>query len=118
MRKNTKKCDWSDKIFKEIYEEADGCSMLTGKPVGNLVPIKFAHVLAKGQNKFPEFMYYKKNILLVTAEEHHLFDNGTKGQRKKYAENCREWGLKCHWYILYDLIDELKIEYKKLYNLK
>ena len=116
MRKNTKKCNWSDKVFKEIYEEVGGQSMLTGKPISNPTPFNFAHLLQKALNKYPEFMYYKKNIWLLTDYEHTLLDHGTKEKREKYEKECKEQGLKCCWNILYDMQDELKTEYKKLFE--
>jgi len=78
----------------------------------------FAHVLAKGENKYPYFKWYAKNIALLTPFEHHLHDNGTEEQRINYSldieeksggKNTADWGK------LKRLEEELKQEYKKYF---
>lgn len=99
-------------LYREIISERPLISFLTGKPLGPFDLRNFtccAHVLAKGQNKYPRFKSYKKNIVLLSQMEHHLFDNGTEQQRIDYAEKN-----KCSWQPLYDLRDELIEEYKNL----
>ena len=71
------------------------------------------HVLAKGQNKYPAFKLFDKNIVLLTKEEHHLFDNGTDLGRKKYANELLDSGIIVHWEKIFTLAEILKDEYKK-----
>ena len=101
-------------MYYEIWQEREHISFLSGKSLESYFGTDyfrnmFAHVLAKGQNKYPRFKTYKKNIVLLTPYEHHLFDNGTIEQRQKYAD---ETG--CDWGKLYDLMNGLKDEYKRL----
>ena len=73
------------------------------------------HVLAKGQNKYPKFKLYDKNIVFLTIKEHHLFDNGTEEQRKQYARDLWELNkIVVNWEKLYQLRDELLFEYSEL----
>jgi len=72
-----------------------------------------AHVLAKGQNKYPAFKLFDRNIVLLTKEEHHLFDNGTDLGRKKYANELLDSGIIVHWEKIFTLAEILKDEYKK-----
>lgn len=69
----------------------------------------FAHVLAKGQNQYPYFKYYAKNIVLLTPGEHALLDQGTEEARISYALDVKS----ANWQPLYDLKEELEKEYKK-----
>ena len=71
----------------------------------------FSHVLAKGQNQYPYFKYYAKNIVLLTPGEHALLDQGTEEARISYALDVKS----ANWQPLYDLREELKKEYKKVF---
>ncbi len=75
--------------------------------------VNCAHVLAKGQNKYPAFKLFDRNIVLLTKEEHHLFDNGTDLGRKKYANELLDSGIIVHWEKIFTLAEILKDEYKK-----
>ena len=78
----------------------------------------FAHILAKGQNKYPYFKCYYKNIQLLSPHEHHLWDNGTEEQRIAYSLEVEEkTGGKstCDWAKLKALEEDLKKEYKKYF---
>jgi hypothetical protein len=78
----------------------------------------FAHVLAKGQNKYPYFRLYLKNIVLLTPGEHALYDNGTEEARILYSKEVEaaSGGInKADWGKLEALADELKAEYKKYF---
>jgi hypothetical protein len=70
------------------------------------------HVLAKGQNKWPHFKYYAKNIILGSPLEHTLWDNATEDARINYALEIEENGGHCDWQKLKDLEAELLKEYK------
>ena len=71
----------------------------------------FAHVLAKGLNQFPYFKYYARNIVLLTPGEHALLDQGTEEARISYALDVKS----ANWQPLYDLRDDLKKEYEKVF---
>lgn len=99
-------------LYREIISERPLISFLTGKPLGPYDLRNFtccAHVLAKGQNKYPRFKAYKKNIVLLSQMEHFLFDFGTKQQRDDYAVKN-----KCDWSALFKLKEELIEEYNNL----
>jgi len=108
-------------IFKQVWIHSNKKSFISGLFLrqfeGNDLFINcFAHVLAKGQNKYPYFKYYAKNIALLTPVEHHLLDNGTEEQRINYALDIEEKSNNkntCDWKKLYELRDELEKEYKK-----
>ena len=68
------------------------------------------HVLAKGG--YPSFRLNQKNIVFGTAEEHRLFDQGTELQRQQYQNRTPG----CDWQKLYDLKEQLRIEYNKAYR--
>ena len=78
----------------------------------------FAHVLAKGQNKYPHFKNYCRNICLLTPFEHHLYDNGTAEARITYSQEVEEASggkIKADWGKLEALGEELKEEYRKYF---
>jgi hypothetical protein len=72
----------------------------------------FAHILAKGQNKYPYFKSYARNVVLLHPKEHFLLDHGSEEQRIQYALDVEEKGGKCDWQKLKDLELELQKEYK------
>jgi len=98
-------------VFEMIWKERAHKSFLSGKKLRKFSPTYFAHVLSKAQNKYPKFKLYKKNIILLTPEEHYLLDQGTIEQRKKYdIEN------NCSFDKIKQLYGELKDEYEKKYS--
>jgi len=98
-------------VFEMIWNEREHKSFLSGKALGTFCVSYFAHVLSKAQNKYPKFKLYKKNIILLTIEEHHLLDQGTEKARKEYEikENCSFNKIK-------KLYDENKREYEKKHS--
>lgn len=70
-------------VFRYIWEERPHCSFISGRPIINATPKNFAHVLAKGLNKYPHFRLNPDNIILVTDEEHDAIDQGTEKKRQK-----------------------------------
>lgn len=62
----------------------------------------FAHVLPKG--KYPELKLKEENIVLLTPNEHALFDQGTEEKREEYAR----LNPTCDWEKLYDYREVLK----------
>ena len=113
-KKKGKKATGELDLFKRLWEEREHVSFLSGIPLDEFDVWQMAHVLAKGQNKYPKFRLYPKNIVFLTSLEHHLWDNGTMDRRAIYQQEMLETGYDCDWQRLYDLADELKKEYKKL----
>lgn len=95
-------------LFEELWKKRKHISFLSGKDLPIFDVALFAHVLEKAQNKFPKWKLNPENIILLTKFEHHLFDNGTKAQREKYA---LEEG--CSWEPIYSLYNKLKEAYEK-----
>jgi hypothetical protein len=103
-------------IFKQIWMHSNKKSMVSGLFLREFMQTKlfyncFAHVLAKGQNQYPYFKYYAKNIVLLTPGEHALLDQGTEEARISYSLDVKT----ADWQRLYDFRDELKKEYKKVF---
>lgn len=92
-------------LYDSILSTRKHVSFVSGLKIEGTY-VNCAHVLPKGIYK--EYALCDFNIVLLTAEEHHLFDHGTKEQRIKYAIEHN-----CYWIILYQLVDELKQRYKK-----
>jgi hypothetical protein len=70
------------KIFTFLWETRPHVSFISGQPVRN-IPTTFAHVLPKAKNRFPQFKLLPCNIVFLTPDEHHLWDN----QRYKIEED-------------------------------
>ncbi len=103
-------------IFKEIWIHSNKRSMVSGLFLREFMNTDlffncFAHVLAKGQNQYPYFKYYAKNVVLLTPGEHALLDQGTEEARISYALDVPS----ADWRPLYALRDELRKEYKKVF---
>jgi hypothetical protein len=102
-------------LFNIIWEEREHKSFLSNHPLGvhpggPMFVNVFAHLLAKGKAKYPNFKLYSKNIVLLTPKEHNLLDQSSSNQREKYA---LQHG--CNWNKIYDLQEDLKEKYKKLF---
>ena len=103
-------------IFKQIWMHSNKRSMVSGLFLREFERTDlffncFAHVLAKGQNQYPYFKWYAKNIVLLSPGEHSLLDQGTEEARISYALDVKS----ADWRPLYDLREELKKEYKKVF---
>jgi hypothetical protein len=100
-------------VFEQIWGEREHKSFLSGLPLdaykGDKWYSLFAHILSKAQNKYPKFKLYKKNIVLLTPDEHRMLDQGTIEEREVYA---KEQG--CDWDVILELKEELKYEYKAI----
>lgn len=92
-------------LFESIWNTRRHESFLNKEPLGDSLDVKFfAHVLPKAQNKYPKFKLYDKNIVLLTWDQHHFWDNGIRSDLMKLPE----------WSKLFDLEAELKKEYEML----
>jgi len=98
------------KIFDEIITERPCKSEVSGFPIYNPGPANCAHVLPK--KKYPHFRLKKEAIMLLTIDEHFLVDNGTQAQREAYAIRFPS----CNWDKFYNKAEQLKSEYKKLFD--
>ena len=79
-------------------------SFINDEPIYVFDVRNFAHVLAKGLNKFYKFKLYKKCVVLITEEQHYQWDNGLRSELKLLPE----------WNKMFELETELKEEYKLL----
>jgi len=98
-------------LFQALFTTRKHISFISGLPIENINHCNCAHVLAKGQNKYPKFKLLDRNIVFLTGEEHDLYDNGTEDKRREYEAFMHNHGLECNWKKLFDLRDELKKEY-------
>ena len=62
-------------VFQLIWDKRPHKSQISGEPIREAKAINFLHVLAKGQNKYPDFKLEEENIILGTEEEHFIWDN-------------------------------------------
>tara|TARA_R110002126_G_scaffold86464_1_gene208625 strand:+ start:30540 stop:30989 length:450 start_codon:yes stop_codon:yes gene_type:complete len=104
-KKEPKKATGEAAMFREIWEERDHSSFLSGESLeGYYGKDKwyslFAHILPKGT--YPGMRLKKHNIVLLTPFEHFLLDQGTETNRTKYGEK-----FKCDWNKIYELKYEL-----------
>ena len=103
-------------IFKQLWMRSNKKSFVSDLFLRKYMATElayncFAHVLAKGQNQYPYFKYYARNIVLLTPGEHALLDQGTEEARISYALDVKS----ANWQRLYDLREDLKEEYKKVF---
>ena len=89
-------------VFKMIWEERPHKSQIGGEKITEAKPINFLHVLPKAKNKYPEFKLLKQNIVLGTAEEHRLWDEG----RETIRNNPK-------WQWMFELEETLIAKYKQ-----
>jgi hypothetical protein len=107
-------------LFRMIWASSDKKSFITGVWLRDYLNTPlwancFMHVLPKGQNKYPHFKFYAKNIVLGSPLEHTLWDAGTEDARINYSLEVEESsGGKntANWQKLKDLEVELLKEYR------
>lgn len=78
------------KIFKEIWDEREHISQLSGLPIVEFNIFCFAHILPKGV--YPEMRLNKNNIWLMLPKEHIAQHNGMLPDhlKKKFKEKQDE----------------------------
>jgi hypothetical protein len=85
-------------FFKEIWNERPHYSEVSGEPLGDEFNVCFfSHILTKGS--YPRFRHCKKNILLMSFQEHQEWEFADRKDPK--------------WNPVRDLSEELIIEYYK-----
>lgn len=101
-------------VFDMIREERENISFISGIGVP-CIAHNFSHCLSKAENRYPKFKLYKKNIVLLSEQEHKLYDEGTEEQREEYAVFMKKkYNVFVDWNKLYILAAELKEEYSQL----
>lgn len=103
MSINTKVFASQRELFHFISEDRLHRSFVSGDMLPmDLQAWHFAHVLPKAENKYPKFKCYEKNIVLLTREEHTIWDT------KRYAIDITK---QSGWIKLFELEQELIEEY-------
>jgi len=87
-------------FFKEIWRERSHYSEVSGEYLGVFSPVYFSHLLTKGSH--PELRLDKENILLMTFEEHRLWEN--------YQHKIKDIPM---WDKVFKQRDKLKYKYGK-----
>lgn len=72
-------------LFKEIWRDRLHISEVSGKPIRFFNVACFAHVVSKGSR--PDLRLNPLNIILLTPQEHDLYDNHTHK-----LQGLPEWG--------------------------
>lgn len=93
-------------VFEMIASARKHKSFISGADLFDLRASNFAHVLPKAKNKYPEFKLNPKNIVLLTDDEHHEWDHGSREELKKMSE----------WQKMFELEAKLKEEYKEKHS--
>ena len=97
-------------MFKDIWMNRPHVSQLSGRPISFFSVANFAHILSK--KKYPYFRLNPDNIILLTMDEHSLFDNGTITRREEYKRKYPA----TKWDMLFQLVEVMKEEYNEHIN--
>lgn len=73
--KKVKKPTGEKAVFQSIWDKRPHKSQISGERIKEAKAINFLHILAKGQNQYPDFKLEEENIVLGTEEEHFIWDN-------------------------------------------
>lgn len=92
-------------MFENIWNSRPHKSEISETPIPEPSPFNFLHVIPKGQNKYPKFKLYEKNIVLGTYDEHHIWDNARHLADPEDPKWARMYALEAV------LIQEYKIKY-------
>lgn len=95
-----KKATGELELFYEIIAERGPHSEISGEYIVDPGPINFMHLLPKSTHR--AFRLNKDNIIIGTAEEHHVFDCTSKLKLR----------LDPKWDKVFEKIDKLREEYK------
>ncbi len=94
-------------VFEKIWKTRKHVSFISNKKLGDdAYSWFFAHVLSKAQNQYPEFMLNPDNIVLLTQEEHDIWD---KHPRSEIIDNPL-------WKPMFELEARLKEEYSSIHS--
>ena len=68
-------------MFWHIWANQPHYSLISGQPLGRIAKAHyFAHVLSRAA--YPNYKFYPGNIILMTMEEHHIYDRQTDKARR------------------------------------
>lgn len=98
-------------MYTDIWLNSPHYSYISELPIYTMHPKNNAHILPKALNKYPKYRLNPENVVLLTEEEHHVFDNGDITDREKYKRKYPQ----TNWDKLFKLRDRLKAEYNKTY---
>ena len=102
-------------VFDMIREEREHVSFISGIGVP-CIAHNFAHCLSKAENRYPKFKLRKDNIVLLSEQEHELYDKGTEEQREEYADFMKKkYNIDVDWKKLYNKRDDLIGLYNKIH---
>lgn len=102
MKKKPRKVTGEAAMFNAIWQTRPNVSFVSRTILGNEAKAQFfSHVLPK--STYPAFRLNMDNIVLLTAEEHYLWDNGS---RDKLRQNPR-------WDKMFELEQKLKDRYNQ-----
>lgn len=87
-------------------------SYFTGKPLSQLRPWNFIHVLPKKQGSYPHFRLNPDAVVLGTLEEHKLIDEGTLEERLAYKKKNPNYQIEAFYNKQQRLIDLYREEFK------
>jgi hypothetical protein len=98
-------------IFDQIWMDRPHISEISGIQLHQYVPTYylnlFAHILCK--KDYPKIRLLPENIMLLTPNEHYLFDVKQEKDRQEYAEMIyKKFGKIVQWEYLYAKRDALK----------
>lgn len=98
LKKKAKEPTGEKEVFLQIWNERPHVSQVSGDPLGEEPNVWFfAHLL--GKKAYPKFRLKKQAIYLMTPDEHYEYDHG--------SPEGSEWDK------VFELKDQLKIEYYK-----
>lgn len=99
------------RMFQEIWATRPHVSEVSGKkllpPSHSLWHWQFAHILSKGA--YPRYKVNPDNIVMITPEEHHLFDF----QTHKLIDKATGHVLDKAWQWVFDKAERLRQQYHR-----
>lgn len=94
--KPKKKKSGQKELFIEIWNERPHVSEVSGKPLREFDVRYFSHILTKGA--YPSMKLNKRNIILMTPEEHHEWEFTDRSHLKWEKFKQLELALKMEYY--------------------
>ena len=92
-------------LFEIIWGARPHISFLNGESLGeDAYAWMFAHVLRKAKGHYPEFKLYDRNVILLTKEQHDLYDSYVRNPEYLISLDSR-------WAKVFTLRKELLVEY-------
>jgi hypothetical protein len=92
-------------VFESISSSREWICFVTGTKMKFLTATSFCHVLSKADNKYPKFIHYEPNIVLVQDWIHFAWDHTPRSSL-----------VAPMWKKMFKKESELKKEYKEMYG--